>query len=253
MLRIAVSPNGWTDQDLGIAWMKKVFEPQTRALCNATAPRLLILDGHNSHTTADFLDYAYEHNIIVICLPPHTTHHLQPCDVAVFSPLASEWKKAVDQSFAEGEPVDRYNLLKTYAKARKIAFKSSTIQEAFRLTGIWPLDINAIPVEAYGPSMATSTQLSVPGVPDLLSRLSAARNPSNPPESLSSPSPPLSPSTTTGLTRIPDAERSSTALSHDTIDNAVHLASECQNNRHENATDSEYHNILNERTDKPIN
>jgi hypothetical protein len=157
--------------------MKKVFEPQTRERGTASAPRLLILDGHNSHTTSDFLDYAAEHNIIVVCLPPHTTHRLQPCDVAVFSPLSTAWKNAVDESWAMGIPVDRYNLLQTYGKARLIAFKDTTIKQSFLLTGIWPPNPDVIPVEAYGPSRATSTQLNLPGIPDQLSQLYALHNP----------------------------------------------------------------------------
>jgi hypothetical protein len=31
------------------------------------------------------------HDVIIICLLPHTTHKLQPCDVGVFTHVAREW------------------------------------------------------------------------------------------------------------------------------------------------------------------
>jgi hypothetical protein len=59
---------------------------------------LLILNGHNSHCTYPFIKIYAEHCIIIICLPSHTTHTLQPCNIGVFSPLARAWKSQVTQA-----------------------------------------------------------------------------------------------------------------------------------------------------------
>ena len=48
---------------------------------------MLIIDGHESHCSVDFQDYCREHKIITLCMPPHSSHLLQPLDVACFSPL----------------------------------------------------------------------------------------------------------------------------------------------------------------------
>lgn len=45
------SPKGWTDQELGSAWLEHDFEPVTAARNKSGGYQLLILDGHNSHTT----------------------------------------------------------------------------------------------------------------------------------------------------------------------------------------------------------
>src|SRR6266699_4727613 len=95
---VACSPNGWTDQELGAKWLERDFEPMSAARNKTRGYRLLILDGHNSHCTYRFCKFAKEHNIIIICLPSHTTHVLQPCDVGVFGPLASSWKAQVNQA-----------------------------------------------------------------------------------------------------------------------------------------------------------
>ena len=49
---------------------------------------LLIADGHSSHVNLRFLDYADRERIIVLILPPHTSHRLQPLDLGLFAPLA---------------------------------------------------------------------------------------------------------------------------------------------------------------------
>ncbi|THU83787.1 CENP-B protein, partial [Dendrothele bispora CBS 962.96] len=102
--------------------------------------RLLILDGHNSHCTFRFSDFAERHKILVVCLPPHTTHALQPCDVGVFAPLAKRWKSLVTSLGHRAVDINKFNLLHYYAIARSQAFKSSTILSAFAKTGISPLN-----------------------------------------------------------------------------------------------------------------
>ncbi|KAF8236324.1 DDE-domain-containing protein, partial [Tricholoma matsutake] len=95
---ISHSLKGWTDQELGEMWIKKDFEPAT----NITGGYcILILDGHNLHCTYGFCKFAADHNIIIICLPSHTTHALQPCNVTCFGPLASAWKSEVNAASAD--------------------------------------------------------------------------------------------------------------------------------------------------------
>jgi hypothetical protein len=53
---IATSKNGWTSNNLGIQWLKRIFEPLTREIA-AGSRRLLIADGHGSHIQADFIAY----------------------------------------------------------------------------------------------------------------------------------------------------------------------------------------------------
>ena len=103
-----------------------------------------------------------EHRIIIICLPSHTTHALQPCNVGIFGPLARAWKSQVTQASQENIPITKSNLLRYYHEARSIALKPTTIQSAFRKTGIYPLDRNAIPLSAFEPAKNTTTQAAQP-------------------------------------------------------------------------------------------
>ena len=72
-------------------WLQSDFDPATQDKA-AGQNHLLILDGHNSHCTFTFCKYAANNEIIIICLPLHTMHALQPCDVGAFGPLAQSWK-----------------------------------------------------------------------------------------------------------------------------------------------------------------
>jgi hypothetical protein len=56
---ISISPNGWTDQELGSLWLEKDFAPATAVFLDDPGHyRLLVLDGHNSHCTYHFMDFA---------------------------------------------------------------------------------------------------------------------------------------------------------------------------------------------------
>lgn len=48
---------------------------------------MLILDGHASHISTAAIEFCIRQKIILLCLPAHTTHILQPLDVGVFGPL----------------------------------------------------------------------------------------------------------------------------------------------------------------------
>lgn len=159
---ISHSPKGWTDQELGELWMMKDFEPATHARNVTQGHRLLILDGHNSHCTYGFCKFAADRKIIIICLPSHTTHALQPCDVACFGPLASAWKSEVNSASADYVEITKQNLLVFYGKARECALKKTTIISAFAKTGIWPLNRHILDPSVFEPSKNTTTEPSQP-------------------------------------------------------------------------------------------
>ena len=70
---IDLSENGWTNNSIGLDWIKH-FDTYTRTRTTGRK-RLLVLDGHESHS-AEFEDYCKENNIIKLCMPPHSSHLL---------------------------------------------------------------------------------------------------------------------------------------------------------------------------------
>jgi hypothetical protein len=61
------------------------------------AYRLLILDNHRSYAIIQFINYAYENNIILLYLSAHTTYRLQLLDVSIFSPLAIYYSQLIKE------------------------------------------------------------------------------------------------------------------------------------------------------------
>lgn len=85
----AGNPSGWMTTDLFPEYLK-FFQSHVRAVIEN--PVLLILDNHVSHLSIKGLDYCKENGIVVLSLPPHCSHKLQPLDRTVFGPF----KKAVN-------------------------------------------------------------------------------------------------------------------------------------------------------------
>jgi len=90
----ASSPSGWTNNDLGKRWLEQVFNRETKTKARRSY-RLLILDGHGSHVTMDFIKYCDDNRILLAIFPPHATHTLQPLDVCMFKPLSTAYSAAL--------------------------------------------------------------------------------------------------------------------------------------------------------------
>ena len=90
-----VSKSGWMEKDNFWYWMKHVFIVNTNHLAR---PVVLCMDGHSSHLSYKTLLLAKDHNIILVALPPNTSHALQPFDVAVFFKLKTMWRKILQEN-----------------------------------------------------------------------------------------------------------------------------------------------------------
>ncbi|KKA16199.1 hypothetical protein T310_10219, partial [Rasamsonia emersonii CBS 393.64] len=99
--RISVSKNGWTNDEIGLKWLQETFETYT-ASCTVGRYRLLILDGHSSHATAEFDKFCTERKIIPLYMPPHSSHLLQPLDVSCFSPLKCLYGQKTQEMMQRG-------------------------------------------------------------------------------------------------------------------------------------------------------
>jgi hypothetical protein len=162
--RIGVSENGWTTDELGLTWLKEVFNKHTQDRTVGTY-RLLILDGHGSHVTGAFDQYAKQNSIIVLCMPPHSSHILQPLDVSCFAVLKQRYGRAVEAQMRVGiNHVDKDDFLTLYQEIRPAVFGSGTIQSGFRATGIVPFDPDQVLSELHV-QVQTQTPLPLPRVP----------------------------------------------------------------------------------------
>ena len=132
------SSKGWTSMKHGEEWLRRCFEPATRGKANRQM-RLLICDGHDSHITAQFVRHCIDNKIILLLLPPHSSHLLQPLDVGVFKSLKSNMTKELDGIFHTGiHRLHKAEWLKCYIKARPQALTEANIHGGWRGAGLFP-------------------------------------------------------------------------------------------------------------------
>lgn len=122
-------------------WMKEVFIPR-----KAPGRNILILDGHCFHVSSlALLELADDNNIALLCLPPHTTHALQPLDKSFFAPFKAYFKTEsntwVEQNI--GRKLTRYQVGPLICKAWSRAASVGNGTAGFKSTGIFPFDIQS--------------------------------------------------------------------------------------------------------------
>lgn len=93
-----LSDKGWTNNFLRLQWFKLVFNVYTKKQQKGEY-RLLIIDGHASHITSEVIQFCRKEKIVLACLPPHTTHALQPLNVSFFLPLSNTYRRLLVQKF----------------------------------------------------------------------------------------------------------------------------------------------------------
>jgi hypothetical protein len=133
-----VSPNGWTSNDIGLAWLRQIFIPQTVS----NDYRLLLLDGHKSHATYEFMWECYINRIALVYLIPHSSHILQPLDLACFSLLKCRYRDEIANlaRFDDASAVKKSKFLKTYEKASNEGLSSYRICTGWNAASIYPWD-----------------------------------------------------------------------------------------------------------------
>lgn len=88
-----VTDNGWTNDEIFLIWLKH-FTAHVKP--NNEEPVLLILDNHGSHITLPAYNFCRTNGIIMLSIPPHSSHRMQPLDVKFFGPLKKAFKKECD-------------------------------------------------------------------------------------------------------------------------------------------------------------
>ncbi|KAF2742948.1 DDE-domain-containing protein [Sporormia fimetaria CBS 119925] len=141
-VHVTSSPSGWTNHDIGLAWLEQVFDRYTKEKARRSY-RLLILDGHGSHVSMDFIEYCDQNKILLAVFPPHSTHTLQPLDVLLFKPLSTAYSTELSNFLHKSQgllPIKKGDFFPLFWKAWVDSFKNTTILKSFEATGIAPID-----------------------------------------------------------------------------------------------------------------
>lgn len=106
---------------------------------------MLVVDGHESHQSAEFEQFCKGRNIIPICMPSHSSHLLQPLDVGVFSPLKRAYGRKIKELIKyHVTHVTKVEFFSAFKAAFSEVFIESNIRAGFRGSGLVPMDPNAV-------------------------------------------------------------------------------------------------------------
>ena len=156
----ATSPTGFTNDVLGFEWIQHFHAESVSKQVGEY--RLLLVDGHGSHSTKELLDFCESKKIIVFGFPPHSTHLLQPCDVGLFGPYKQHFTTAVNDAVRLGyTQFGKQEFTNLMAIARSKTMKGSTIMHDFKNAGIEPLNAQ-IPIQLALKSLPPRPQTPPP-------------------------------------------------------------------------------------------
>lgn len=142
--RIATSSNGWSNDALDYDWLH-MFHVKAKNRIRRKGWRLLLMDGHGSHLTFQFLSYCQQHQIIPFSFPPHTTHLLQPLDHKPFQVYKHYYRQTNNMVVQWGGSVkDKRDFLHEIHDVRMKTFTQRTLRQALRDCGIHPFNPDLI-------------------------------------------------------------------------------------------------------------
>ena len=132
------SENGWTSNFIGYEWLSRIFIPGTSP--SHGGYRLLLIDGHGSHTPIDFMWLCKLHKIQLLYLPAHASHLLQPLDLAPFSVVKSRYRNEIRALSAldDAAPVKKERFVTSYNKAREEGLSERVIRAGWKAAGLCP-------------------------------------------------------------------------------------------------------------------
>jgi hypothetical protein len=132
---------GWMSHEGFVVWLRHFI---AHVKPSKESPVVLILDGHVSHTkNLEAIELARDSGIVMVSLPPHCTHRLQPLDVSFFGPFKRAYDSALRswQIRHPGRPVTTWQFAELLSPAYA---KAATIENAvsgFKASGLWPLNV----------------------------------------------------------------------------------------------------------------
>lgn len=144
----AATKKGWMEREVFENYFKKVLVKDF----GERRPILLIYDGHSTHLGINLIEEAIKEGITILKLPPHSSHLLQPLDLAVFKSLKDKWdSKLVHwQRQHPGKKI----IKKTFSTLIQEVWNDANpciIQNGFKKGGIYPYNQNVIQRHSFDP------------------------------------------------------------------------------------------------------
>jgi hypothetical protein len=142
------SKSGCTNEELFMVWLQHFVqtvkpEPQN--------PVLLILDNHSSHVSLLSYQFCTENGIVMISIPPNSSHKLQPLDVTFYGPLKSAFYEECDLFMKARHmmKITPFDIAGVFNRAYSQVASIEKGVSGFQVTGIYPLNPNIFSSEDF--------------------------------------------------------------------------------------------------------
>jgi len=136
--RFNISESGWMERPIFLDWFRTIFVPYTEQI---GGNKLLIFDGHASHIGAELINLAREKSTTLLCLPSHTSHFLQPLDLACYSPIKACWRELVKNQYQAGNKnINKLLFPKLLSQIHDKCLTRSNAVAGFEKAGIYPFN-----------------------------------------------------------------------------------------------------------------
>lgn len=144
----AASPKGWMTSEIFANYFEKSLIPAI----GEKRPVLVIYDGHATHVSEKVVSLARSNDITILKLPAHTSHLLQPLDLAVFKSFKTRWDQCLVswQRKHPGQRIPKKEFSVLLGKVWK-ELPPTVIANGFRKGGIVPFNSKIIDESMYDP------------------------------------------------------------------------------------------------------
>ncbi|KAJ0180927.1 hypothetical protein K1T71_003012 [Dendrolimus kikuchii] len=153
---VRMAPKGSMTSDLFVEFIQHLGKFKVTSKC------LLIFDGAKCHLSIEALDEADKNGIVLYCLPSNTTHELQPLDKSINRSYEHHWDEAcINFLYANADKkMTKATFNKIFSQVWPKCMTHSNIVNGFKATDLFPFNPEAIPEEAYAPSILTEIPYS---------------------------------------------------------------------------------------------
>jgi hypothetical protein len=93
--KLACTESRWITSEVSVQWLKHFVATVKPSKGKKV---LIVLDRYSTHTkNLEATELARTNGVVLLSIPAHTTHRLQPLDISFFKPLSAYFNQACDK------------------------------------------------------------------------------------------------------------------------------------------------------------